>query len=91
MTNIKAKDLEREPGLNYNLEEMKSFFMKHQNRDSHHYTTQLEDLNIRNRIKKSSSLATLTLDTPTVPNLRALKRLDYDKPNLNKQLKIGLD
>lgn len=37
---------EREQGINYNLEEMKDFFMKHYN-DSGLYASELKTLNLR--------------------------------------------
>lgn len=39
-------ELEREPGLNYNLDEMRDFFMMHYN-DTNTYTEKLQTLNLR--------------------------------------------
>lgn len=60
--------------------------MLHYN-DSNLYNGKLQELNLRTRekqIKKSGSTAILLETSKTIPSMRALKRLNYDKPSLNK-------
>ena len=64
---------------------MKGFFMKHYN-DSNEYLGKLQLLNLREREKN-----TLVSEQSKPPStLKALKKAFYGRPNLNKELKIGI-
>ena len=83
---------EREPGINYDIQEMHDFFMKHYN-NSNQYDDQLKQLNLRQREKNLKKMkiegGNLTAEArlekvKSLGNLRALKKKDYEKPNPKK-------
>ncbi len=82
-------DIERENGINYNLDEMKDFFMKHYN-DTNTYSDKLQTLNLRQREKFLKQSASGYESAKSLTSMRALKKNDYDNLNINKQLKIGM-